>query len=326
MYRLLRPLLFRLDPETAHDLVIAAMRAAQPFVRPQTVDFDPKQIWGLSFRNPVGIAAGFDKNARVVPFLQALGFGFIEVGTVTLRAQSGNPRPRVFRYPDQRALINRLGFNNDGAHAVARRLAHLRTREVPLFVNIGMNRDVAPEAIDEHYRSCYRILAPVADAVVINVSSPNTPGLRDLQHPDQLERILAGMRGVREDLAVQQPILVKIAPDLSSEQVRQIAAVCTRLADGIVATNTTVERPPELSAGEAGGLSGAPLFSQSTAILRELRQVVGPSFPLVGVGGIMSAADARLKLEAGADLVQVYTGFVYNGPGFPKEIMNGLSK
>lgn len=326
MYRLLRSLLFQLDPEAAHDLALAAMRAAQPLVRPRILDFKPRQIWGLSFRNPVGIAAGFDKNARVVPFLQSLGFGFIEVGTVTLRPQAGNPKPRIFRYPEHGALVNRLGFNNDGAHAVARRLAHIAAREVPIFVNIGMNRDVAVEAIDEHYRSCYRILAPVADAVVVNVSSPNTPGLRDLQHPDQLARILTAMRGVRQDLAVAQPILVKIAPDLTSAQLREIGEVCTRLADGIVATNTTVDRPEGFPAAEQGGLSGAPLFAGSTSLLRELRQLAGPSFPLVGVGGIMSAADAKAKLDSGADLIQVYTGFVYNGPGFPKQIVRGLSR
>lgn len=321
---MIHKLLLRLAPERAHDLAIAGMKLVQPFTRPRTIDVKPRTIWGLTFRNPLGIAAGFDKNAVVVPFLQSLGFGFIEVGTVTLRPQPGNPKPRIFRDPERKALVNRLGFNNDGAHLIARRLAGIERRDVPVFVNIGKNRDVAVAEAEHHYESCYRIVAPVADGVVVNVSSPNTPGLRDLQAPDQLEKLLNTLRGVRSELAVEQPILVKVAPDLSVSQLREIAPVCTALADGIVATNTTISRPGGFSIDLEGGLSGAPLFAPSTEILRQLREMVGPDFPLVGVGGIMSEADARTKLEAGADLIQVYTGFVYGGSRFPRRILEQL--
>lgn len=318
-------LLLTLPPETAHDVAIAGMRALQPLVKPRTVDVEPRHLWGMTFRNPLGIAAGFDKNAVVIPFLQSLGFGFVEVGTVTLRAQKGNPKPRIFRFRRERALINRLGFNNDGAHAMAKRLAVLRHRYVPVFVNIGKGRDVPIEDAEDNYRSCYRIVAPVADAVVVNVSSPNTPGLRDLQEPEQLERVLNAFREVRDALGVAQPILVKIAPDLSPTQLRDVAHLCLKSADGIIATNTTVSRPGGVGTEEKGGLSGAPLFDLSTLILRHLRSIVGKSYPLVGVGGIMSPADARAKLDAGADLIQIYTGLVYGGPRFPRAILKALA-
>lgn len=317
-------LLLRLDPETAHDLAISGMRALQPWMPVRRIEVKPKQLWGLTFRNPLGIAAGFDKNAVVIPFLQSLGFGFIEVGTVTLRPQPGNPRPRIWRYPEQQALVNRLGFNNDGAHIIARRLAAIRKREVPVFINIGKNRDVAIDQAEDHYRSCYRIVAPVADGVVVNVSSPNTPGLRDLQRPEQLERILVALGEVRSELATDQPILVKIAPDLSLAQLREIAEVCTRNIDGMVATNTTVSRAAGIGFDHEGGLSGTPLFAPSTELLDQLRKMVGPRFPLIGVGGIMSADDARTKLETGADLIQVYTGFVYGGMNFPRSVLRAL--
>lgn len=317
-------LLLRLPPETAHDIAIAGMRMVQRFKKPREIEVEPRELWGMKFRNPLGIAAGFDKNAVVVPYLQSLGFGFLEVGTVTLRPQSGNPRPRIFRYRRERALINRLGFNNDGAHVIARRLANLRERSVPIFVNIGKNRDVELDDSEDHYRASYRILAPVADGIVVNVSSPNTPGLRDLQEPRQLERILNAMREVRAELFTAQPILVKIAPDVTPSHLREIAQVCTRLADGVVVTNTTITRPGGVGADEKGGLSGLPLFDLSTVVLRHLRSIVGKAYPLVGVGGIMSGADARAKLDAGADLIQVYTGFVYGGAGFPRRVLKAL--
>lgn len=316
LYRALRPLLFALEPETAHELTLVSMRLVQPLLRPRSEEVRPRELWGLRFPNPLGIAAGLDKNGAVVPFLQALGFGFLEVGTVTLLPQQGNLRPRIFRYSPERALVNRLGFNNEGARVVADRLRRWR-RTIPLLVNIGKNRDVPLEGVEDHYRECFEILRPVADAVVVNVSSPNTPGLRELQDPRHLERILIALRGER-------PLLVKIAPDLNSSQLREIAGMCVTLADGIVATNTTTERPGGVGADQEGGLSGAPLFERSTAVVRELRSIVGAKYPIIGVGGIMTADDARAKLQAGADLIETYTGLVYGGPAFPREILRGL--
>ena len=330
IYPLLRRLLFRLDAESAHELAVEqieslqhvalAVRAIEFFCRPPANA--ARKVLGLTFPSPIGIAAGFDKNAVMMPMLAALGFGFIEVGTVTLRPQAGNPRPRLFRYPAERALINRMGFNNDGADAVAERLKRYRDSRVaecnpPLLVNIGKNRDVPLAAAADAYAACYRCLAPHADAAVMNLSSPNTPGLRDLQRPEQLEHLLNVVRGVRTG-----PLLVKIAPDLEDAQIGEIADVCSRLADGMICTNTTLDRLPGMS--EAGGLSGAPLMRKSTAVLAKVRKRVGPEYPLIGVGGIFTAADVREKLAAGADLVQVYTGFIYEGPVLPSRLAREL--
>lgn len=318
MYSLIRGLLFRLDAEAAHEwtagqiealqAIPSVMRAIATMCRPNA----PRQLLGLTFPSPVGIAAGFDKNATMVPMLAALGFGFIEVGTVTLRPQSGNPRPRLFRYPEERALINRMGFNNDGAHAIAERLRGARvSSRAPIFVNVGKNRDVPLDAAAENYAACYEIVAPHADAAVLNLSSPNTPGLRDLQKPEQLERLLQAVdkRG---------PILIKIAPDLDDSQIDEIADVCIRKADGMICTNTTLDRLPGMK--EAGGLSGAPLMSKSTAVLKRVRERAGANYPLIGVGGIFTRGDVRAKLAAGADLVQIYTSFVYEGPALPRRL------
>jgi dihydroorotate dehydrogenase len=233
--------------------------------------------------------------------LAALGFGFVEVGTVTLRPQPGNPRPRLFRYLEHHALINRLGFNNDGADAVAERLKSWQ-RTVPLFVNIGKNRDVPIDAAADDYGACAMKLAPYADAVVVNLSSPNTPSLRELQRPEHLERILAAVG----------PAIVKIAPDIDDAMLAEICDVCATRARGMICTNTTIARP--FTSNEAGGLSGAPLMEPSTSILAKVRMRVGPNYPLIGVGGIFTSTDVRAKFAAGADLVQVYTGFVYEGP------------
>jgi dihydroorotate dehydrogenase len=313
-YPLLRSLLFRLDPEAAHEFtseqiqhiqqVPLLLAAIERLHRPPASA--ARELLGLRFRSPVGIAAGFDKNGVMMPFLAAIGFGFIEVGTVTLRPQSGNPRPRLFRYPEHRALINRMGFNNDGADAVAARLRAWE-RSVPLFINVGKNRDVPLEGATESYVECYRRVAPHADAAVLNLSSPNTPGLRDLQRPEHLEALLQAVRSVRSG-----PILIKIAPDLDAAQVAEICDVCVRLADGMVCTNTTLDRLPGMN--EAGGLSGAPVRARSTSVLKEVRARVGAGYPLIGVGGVFTADDAREKFAAGADLVQVYTGFIYEGP------------
>jgi len=314
MYSLIRKLLFRLDAEKAHELVAnqmialqkipIALRIIKSICRPPVSA--SRTLFGLEFASPIGIAAGFDKNALMVPMLSALGFGFIEVGTVTLHPQPGNPRPRVFRYPEHRALINRLGFNNDGAAAVAQRLAVWSAAAMPpLLVNVGKNRDVPLEGAAEDYAACYEIVAPHASAAVLNISSPNTPGLRDLQQPDQLERILKA-------IPKTGPVLVKIAPDLDDTQIAEICDVCVRLADGMICTNTTLT--PE------GGLSGKPLFEPSNAVLRKVRQRVGPDYPLIGVGGVFTPDDVREKLAAGANLVQIYTAFVYEGPLLPRRL------
>lgn len=325
IYSLLRRLLFRLDAETAHELtaeqiehlqqipialrIIEQLCAPAPSLR--------RERWGLSFPSPIGIAAGFDKNGLFMPLLAALGFGFVEVGTVTLHAQQGNPRPRLFRYPADRALVNRMGFNNDGADAVAARLRGWN-RTVPLLVNVGKNRDVPLDRATDAYVQCYRKLAPHADAAVLNLSSPNTPGLRDLQRPEHLEELLTAVQSVRTG-----PVLVKIAPDLDDVQLGEIASVCVRLADGMICTNTTIEKPPGIT--EGGGLSGRPLMGKSTQVLAKIRGAVGADYPLIGAGGIFTAEDVRQKIAAGADLVQVYTGFVYEGPAFARTLARELA-
>lgn len=347
MYPLLRKLLFLLGAEEAHDLAAEQMARLQNIPSmlawleshyASTSTVSPRTLWGLHFPNPLGIAAGFDKNAEVVPFLSALGFGFVEVGTVTLHPQKGNPKPRIFRFPHRTALINRLGFNNDGAATVAGRLESLwntveqrGTFQPPVLVNIGKNVDVGLEEAPAAFEACFRIVAPFGHGIVVNVSSPNTPGLRDLQAPSHLRDILRRLRRARAETrfatAGEHPILVKIAPDLTNEQLGDIAAVALELADGMVATNTTLDRTtlPE-GKDQTGGLSGSPLFERSTRILRLLRQLVGPAYPLIGVGGILTGRDAAEKLAAGADLIQAYTGFVYGGPSFPRNILRALSE
>ena len=318
MYPLIRSLLFTLDPEAVHEWtaeqmialqqIPIAMRMIERFSRPPASA--SRQLFGLNFPSPVGIAAGFDKNAVMVPMLAALGFGFIEVGTVTLKPQRGNPRPRLFRYPNERALINRMGFNNDGADAIAERLKIWSAAAMPpLFVNVGKNRDV------DNYAECYDRVAPHADAVVLNLSSPNTPGLRDFQKPDAMRHLLTSIQK-------RGPILVKIAPDLDHVQLAEICDVCVELADGMVCTNTTIEKPAGMN--EAGGLSGAPLMQRSTDILRKVRERAGSGYPLIGVGGIFTADDVRAKMIAGADLVQVYTSFIYEGPMLPARLARQL--
>ncbi len=324
MYSLIRNLLFLLDAESAHDFTIAQMRRVQQFPaalalieRACRAPRVPRQLLGLTFGNPIGIAAGFDKNALLMPFLAALGFGFVEVGTVTLHPQAGNPKPRIFRDSARRALINRLGFNNDGAEAIAERLQRF-DGNVPLFVNIGKNRDVPLEGAAEAYAQCYLRVARWADGAVLNLSSPNTPGLRELQRPEHLVKVLELVRAMREQMPVSRSILVKIAPDLDRALLAEICDVCTRLADGMICTNT--------SATSEGGLSGRPLFKPSTEILSTVRSHIGPDFPLIGVGGIFTADDVRAKFAAGADLVQLYTSFVYEGPTLPSRLARELAR
>lgn len=338
----LRSVLFRLDAENAHDLAIAQLERIQNLppllslldarLRQRTPEL-PVRLWGLEFRNPVGLAAGFDKNGRIVPAAAALGFGFVEIGTVTPLAQNGNPKPRMFRVPEQRGLINRLGFNNEGAVAVAVRLRDLWTGErlqalPPVLINIGKNRDVSAADAASAYRTAYEALAPLADGVVVNVSSPNTRGLRALQDQENLTRILESLLESREKVAAlrggDRPVIVKIAPDLDDEQLESVCDTCRRLAHGIIATNTTVQRP-EGTPAIAGGLSGAPLAPIARQILQKARTLMGDDYPIVGVGGVMDGDDARLKLDAGARLVQVYTGFVYGGPSWPRDVVRRLA-
>jgi dihydroorotate dehydrogenase len=314
MYRLIRKLLFALDAETAHELAAAqmmrlqsiplALRAIEAFCRTPS---RPTQLLGLTFKTPIGLAAGFDKNAQMMPFLAALGFGFVEVGTVTPRPQPGNPKPRLFRRSAERALINRMGFNNDGADAIAERLWSAAAMP-PLFVNIGKNKTTPLEAAADDYAICASKLGPHADAIVINVSSPNTPSLRELQRPEHLERIL--------DAVHHERVFVKIAPDVDDAMLAEICDVCVKRASGMICTNTTVT--------DEGGLSGAPLMAKSTEILAKVRQHVGRGYPLIGVGGIFTADDVRAKLAAGADLVQLYTGFIFEGPMLPSRLARSL--
>jgi len=326
IYGLLRRALFHLDAERAHEWtagqiehiqqVPLLLRAIERWCRPPASA--QRTLLGLTFPSPIGIAGGFDKNATMIPFLAALGFGFIEVGTVTLRPQAGNPRPRLFRYPAEKALINRMGFNNDGADAVAERL-RTRATAVPVFVNVGKNKDVALEGAVENYVECYRRVAMYADAAVLNLSSPNTPGLRELQRPEHLEALLLGVRSVKAGA-----VLIKIAPDLEEAQIDEIADVCARLAEGMICTNTTIDRLPGMT--EAGGLSGKPLKEKSTRVLARVRARVGPRYPLIGVGGVFTPEDVREKIGAGADLVQLYTSFIYEGPGIASRLARGCSE
>jgi len=337
--------LTRVDPERAHHAAFRAIRAARPATTRLVGSPTQRRVgasagvraMGLTFPHPLGLAAGFDKNAIGIDGLAALGFGHVEIGTVTGEPQPGNPQPRLFRLPADRAIVNRMGFNNDGAEVVARRLAARGRPEggPVLGINIGKTKVVAEEDAVRDYEKSARLLAPYADYLVVNVSSPNTPGLRDLQAVEKLQPLLAAVRR-RADAASPErrvPLLVKIAPDLSNEDVLAVAdlAVAEGL-DGIIATNTTTSRdgltsdPGEVEAVGAGGLSGRPLTTRSEEVLRRLRERVGNDLVLVGVGGITTVGDARRRLAAGADLVQAYTAFVYEGPLWPRRIVRGLAQ
>jgi len=333
--------LTRMDPEKAHRLGFAAVRAARPVIAARRRPGAPVQAMGLTFPNVLGLAAGFDKNAVGIDALGALGFGHVEVGTVTGRPQPGNEKPRLFRLPADRAVVNRMGFNNEGAEVVARRLAVRQTqgflpRQRPVLgINIGKTK-VVPEddeaAVLEDYGLSARLLAPLADYLVVNVSSPNTPGLRSLQSVEKLQPLLEHVRRVADGTGRRVPLLVKIAPDLANEDVLAVADLATAIGlDGIIATNTTISRaglassPAEVEAAGAGGLSGRPLTDRSLEVLRLLRGRVGDQLTLVGVGGLTTVADAQARLDAGADLLQGYTAFIYEGPGWPRRIIKGVS-
>jgi dihydroorotate dehydrogenase len=332
--RLVRPTLFSLDPETAHHLALGCLRAASrlPFALRALHSFQPparpKTLFGINFPNPIGLAAGFDKNGVALPAWAALGFGFIEIGTVTAKAQPGNPRPRIFRYPEQGALINRLGFNNDGAEVVAARLRSLRRSGrwpgIPVGINIGKSKITPIEEAADDYLYSFRFLREFADYIVLNVSSPNTPGLRTLQEHDALEQLLRVVH--KKNQITRKPVLLKIAPDLSLSDLEQIITTCEENGiAGIIATNTTLDHatiPAPLD--QAGGLSGLPLREKSTEFVRAI--TARSRLPVIASGGISDAAGAREKLEAGAQLLQVYTGYVYRGPALLREIVENLER
>jgi len=343
--RLVRPLLFQLtrgDPEQAHDLTVALLHRLgdSPLLRLASGGLGPlhdprleRQVCGIRFPNPVGLAGGFDKNGVAVPALAALGFGFIELGTVTRRPQPGNPRPRMFRLPASHALINRMGFNNLGAAALAERLQHIWPPGVPVGVSLGKNKDTPEAEAAEDYCQVLRLVYPYLDYLAVNVSSPNTAGLRNLQGHDALDDLLLRLQGTALELAAggpPKPLLVKIAPDLSREQLQELLAVCeARGVAGLIATNTTLARDgladgDRAVAREAGGLSGRPLTERSRELVAFIHRETGGRLPIIGVGGIMEVDDALRMLDAGASLVQLYTGLVYGGVGLVGKINRAL--
>ena len=340
MYQLLKTILFRFDPEKIHYFVTGALQSAQkvwglPKLLKASFKLEhpslEKEVFGLKFKNPVGLAAGFDKNGEYIQELANFGFGFIEVGTVTPLPQPGNDKPRMFRLPKDEALINRMGFNNKGVDVLARKLENINREGLIIGGNIGKNKNTPNEDAVKDYLKCFDRLFDVVDYFVVNVSSPNTPGLRELQEKEPLKHILNTLQNKNLKHGISRPILLKIAPDLTNEQLDDIVEIVqeTKIA-GVIATNTTISRE-NLASGqslkiEMGGLSGKPLTSRSSEVISYLSQKSNQSFPIIGVGGIHSAQDAQEKLNAGAALVQLYTGFVYEGPGLVKRILKALIK
>jgi dihydroorotate dehydrogenase len=338
MYSLVRPFLFGLDAEAAHGATLNALEVAYRTGagallarRPTPL---PTRAFGLTFPNPVGLAAGLDKNGAHIDALLALGFGFVEVGTVTPRPQVGNPKPRMFRLPEHQAVINRLGFNNDGVDALVRNVERAKRRHGLLGINIGKNKDTPNESAESDYLLCLERVYPLADYVTVNISSPNTAGLRELQEEQALRRLVGTLRDAQERLGAlhgrRVPMLVKIAPDLTDNDVEAAARVLGDLqVDGVIATNTTISRvgvETSPHAQEAGGLSGKPLLGQATAVLRMMRTRLPEAIPMIGVGGILSGADAAAKMAAGATLVQTYTGLVYRGPALVHECVEAMRR
>lgn len=338
LYSLLRPFAFTLDPERAHQLAIEALKLLQrapASFSPPTDQRLGQRLWSLHFPNPVGLAAGYDKNAAAPLAWSTLGFGFAELGTITAKAQPGNPKPRIFRLEQDEALINRLGFNNDGAVAVAQRLKHALppgyAHPIPLGFNIGKSKVTPLDDAVEDYLFSLEQLFPFADYLVVNVSSPNTPELRKLQESERLGRLLGTLQARNRQLATQatitpKPLLVKIAPDLTDEEIKEIAHVSQSVGiAGLIATNTTITRPPLRTAiNQDGGLSGKPLATRACEVLRVLYRAVEGKLPLIGVGGIFSAEGAYARIRAGASLIQIYTSLIYQGPLFPRAIVHGL--
>ena len=337
MYSLLRPLLFKLNPETAHHVTLDGLQSAYklgllPLFSKRTVD-DPRTVMGLHFPNPVGLAAGLDKNGAYIDALGALGFGFIEIGTVTPRAQPGNPQPRLFRLPEAQAIINRMGFNNNGVDALIENVKNSHYKGI-LGINIGKNFDTPIERAAEDYLIGLRKVYAYASYIAINISSPNTKNLRQLQGGDELDALLSQLKAEQEKLAQQQgkyvPLALKIAPDLDSEQIQQIASLLMRhRIDCVIATNTTlsragVEHLPQQA--EAGGLSGAPVRDKSTNVIRQLAAELKGALPIIGVGGILNGQHAVEKIAAGASLVQVYSGLIYRGTDLVAECASAIKQ
>ncbi|MCR6661983.1 MAG: quinone-dependent dihydroorotate dehydrogenase [Luteimonas sp.] len=338
MYGLARPFLFGLDAERAHAIGLKSLEAAyrsglSPLVAGKVRPF-PTRAFGLTFPNPVGLAAGLDKNGAHIDALFALGFGFVEIGTVTPEPQEGNPKPRMFRLPQHRAIINRLGFNNDGVDTLVRNVERANRKGGLLGINIGKNKTTPNESAEADYLFCLERVYALADYITINISSPNTAGLRELQEEQFLRKLVSTLREAQERLGAKHgkrvPMLVKVAPDLSDDDVDAAARVLSDLqVDGVIATNTTVSRisvQGHPKARETGGLSGEPLMNKSTAVLRMLRTRMPESIPLIGVGGILSGADAAKKMAAGASLVQVYTGLIYRGPQLIGECVEAMRR
>ncbi len=345
--KLVRPVLFRQDSEVAHERGVRAMallaalpplcRALEAWTRLPVAQMRPIEAFGLKFPNAIGLAAGFDKNAEAWPAAAALGFGHVEIGTVTALAQDGNPKPRMFRYPQQEAVINRMGFNNQGAEAVAARLAKQPgpgARRIPLGINLGKSKVTDLDRATEDYLASFARLADFADYLVLNVSSPNTPNLRQLQDESRLRELLGAVTAANRARAStttgkrRVPVLLKIAPDLTWPQIDAVLGVVAEFAlDGVIATNTTLARPGFFAGvNEAGGLSGAPLRRRSTEIINYLSRATGGRLPIIGVGGIYDSEGAAEKLDAGAVLVQVYTGMIYRGPFFAADLARGLAE
>lgn len=342
MYKfLVRPILFLIDPEKIHHIVFkilsikgkvpgfkSVVRLLYQFRHPQL----ERELFGLRFANPVGLAAGFDKDARLIDELACFGFGFIEIGTLTPRPQAGNDKPRLFRLKKDQALINRMGFNNEGVEAAVRRLKERNSRII-VGGNIGKNKDTPNEKAFSDYMVCFEALYPYVDYFVVNVSSPNTPGLRELQDKEPLKRLLMHVKGLSRSKEKIKPVLLKIAPDLTTSQLDDIVEILKETkTDGVIATNTTIGRnnlltdSAEVEKIGAGGLSGKPLTQKATEVITYLRKSLGVAYPIIGVGGIMTPEDAVEKLKAGADLVQIYTGFVYEGPGIVGRINKAILK
>ncbi len=338
MYQFIKSLLFLLSAEKAHHLTMKLFGFLMKlpffpyfFQKIFVIEKENTTFLGLNFKNKVGLAAGFDKDGKYMESLQYLGFGFIEIGTVTPKGQAGNPIPRLFRLKKDEALINRMGFNNDGADILAERLKHFSNKNVVLGINIGKNKDTPNELADEDYVYCFEKLFPFADYFVVNVSSPNTPNLRALQDKEPLMRLLNRLQSLNFQKEKSKPILLKIAPDLTFSQLDDVVEVVknTQIA-GVVATNTTIDRTKlitdiaEVESIGAGGLSGKPVKEKSTAVIRYLRERLAKEVVIMGVGGIHSENDAKEKIEAGADLVQLYTGFIYEGPSLIKKIAKAI--
>ena len=337
LYRMLRNILFQFDAEKTHHLGLTGLNLMEmsgiSALLYRKIAARPVRVMGLEFPNPVGLAAGLDKNGDYIEAMAALGFGFVEIGTVTPRPQPGNPKPRLFRIPEAEGIINRMGFNNRGVDHLLQQVK-AADRKCLIGINIGKNFDTPVERAVDDYLIGLNKVYPYADYVTINISSPNTPGLRNLQFGESLDALLSALKQAQQELAEKHgryvPMAVKIAPDLSNEEVQQLAEAFSRhRIDAVIATNTTMSRDDVTGlkhADEAGGLSGAPVFEKSTDIVRQFRQLLPEDLPIIAAGGIMSGEDALAKLEAGADLVQIYSGLIYRGPSLVREVIEAIAK